>query len=54
MRGMTNSRDVIDDALLRPCRLEVQVEIGEYFKIGFVTGKQTRFGIIFTALSLKG
>jgi vesicle-fusing ATPase len=29
--GMTNRKDMLDDALLRPGRLEVHVEVGEFF-----------------------
>ena len=37
--GMTNRRDLIDDALLRPGRLDVQVEIG-------LPDKDSRFDIL--------
>ena len=37
--GMTNRRDLIDDALLRPGRLDVQVEIG-------LPDKEGRFDIL--------
>jgi vesicle-fusing ATPase len=31
LQGMTNRKDMIDEALYRPGRLEVQMEIGQYF-----------------------
>jgi ATP-dependent 26S proteasome regulatory subunit len=37
---MTNRRDMIDEALLRPGRLEVQLEISQYIYILNITNKK--------------
>ncbi len=38
--GMTNRKDMIDDALLRPGRLEVQMEIGTRRLVQFSVSNQ--------------
>lgn len=35
---MTNRRDLIDDALTRPGRMEVQMEIGELYLFNLIYG----------------
>jgi SpoVK/Ycf46/Vps4 family AAA+-type ATPase len=38
--GMTNRRDMIDEALLRPGRLEVQLEISKFFTLLFTVNNK--------------